>query len=54
MGSAFELALEVRNAADYADFLLPHLEHDFQTVYFDFPLKANEERVITYTVEYNH
>jgi hypothetical protein len=33
---------------------MPHLEHDFQTVYFDFPLKANEERVITYTVEYNH
>jgi ubiquinone/menaquinone biosynthesis C-methylase UbiE len=30
MSSPFEASLQVRGAADYADFLLPHLEHDFR------------------------
>ena len=30
MSSAFEAYLEVRNAGDYADFLLPHLDDDFR------------------------
>ena len=30
MSSAFEASLEARNAADYADFLLPHLNADFR------------------------
>jgi len=30
MSSAFEESLAVRSAADYADFLLPHLEDDFR------------------------
>jgi ubiquinone/menaquinone biosynthesis C-methylase UbiE len=30
MSSAFEASLKVRNAADYADFLLPHLDDDFR------------------------
>jgi len=30
MSSAFEAALETRSAADYADFLLPHLERGFR------------------------
>jgi ubiquinone/menaquinone biosynthesis C-methylase UbiE len=29
MSRAFEASLKVRNAADYADFLLPHLDDDF-------------------------
>ena len=30
MSSAFEASLKVRSAADYADFLLPHLDDDFR------------------------
>ena len=30
MSSPFEASLKVRNAADYADFLLPHLDDDFR------------------------
>jgi ubiquinone/menaquinone biosynthesis C-methylase UbiE len=30
MSSAFEASLKVRNAADYADFLLPHLDDGFR------------------------
>jgi ubiquinone/menaquinone biosynthesis C-methylase UbiE len=30
MSSAFEAYLKVRNAGDYADFLLPHLDDDFR------------------------
>ncbi len=30
MSSAFEASLKVRNAGDYADFLLPHLDDDFR------------------------
>src|SRR4051812_34731091 len=30
MSSAFEAYLKVRNAGDYADFLLPHLADDFR------------------------
>src|SRR5262245_6880533 len=30
MSSPFEASLEARGAADHADFLLPHLEHDFR------------------------
>jgi SAM-dependent methyltransferase len=32
MNTAFEAALKVRNAADYADFLLPHLVEDFHVL----------------------
>ncbi len=32
MSTAFEASLEVRNAADYADFLLPHLDDDFRVL----------------------
>ena len=30
MNSAFEAYLKVRNAGDYADFLLPHVDDDFR------------------------
>jgi ubiquinone/menaquinone biosynthesis C-methylase UbiE len=30
MSSSFEASLQVRGAADYADFLLPHLDHNFR------------------------
>ena len=29
-----------------------YAKHDFRTIYFDFPLKANSEKVITYTIRY--
>jgi len=32
MSRAFEAALKVRNAADYADFLLPHLDDAFHVL----------------------
>jgi SAM-dependent methyltransferase len=32
MSTAFEAALKVRNAADYADFLFPHLDDDFHVL----------------------
>ena len=32
MSSAFEASIEVRSAADYADFLLPHLGADFRVL----------------------
>jgi ubiquinone/menaquinone biosynthesis C-methylase UbiE len=32
VSGAFEAFLKVRNAADYADFLLPHLDDDFHVL----------------------
>ncbi len=32
MSTTFESSLKVRNAADYADFLLPHLDNDFSVL----------------------
>ena len=32
MSSAFAASLKVRNAADYADFLLAHLDDDFRVL----------------------
>ena len=29
-----------------------YIKHDFQTLYFDFRMKANSEKTITYTVDY--
>ncbi len=29
-----------------------YAKHDFRTIYFDFPLKADSEKVITYTIQY--
>jgi len=29
-----------------------YAKHDFRTIYFDFPLAANSEKVITYTIQY--
>ena len=29
-----------------------YTKHDFRTIWFDFPLAANSEKTITYTIEY--